>query len=80
MWQPRLLHMEYLEILFENIEERENEILVALLAAIGFDGFEEEAKSLKAFIPNFKFNEIEFNKVIKINHFKYSKSIINNFK
>ena len=49
--------MENLKILFENINEDKKEILIALLSDIGFDGFEEEDKNLKAFIPSIKFDE-----------------------
>ncbi|MFN0082664.1 MAG: 50S ribosomal protein L11 methyltransferase [Ferruginibacter sp.] len=68
--------MEYTAITFENIEKSQSELFVALLADIGFEGFEEESKSLKAFIKSTELDELLFNKVIDINNFKYSKSII----
>ncbi len=68
--------MEYIQIQFEGTNEAQNEILVALLDNIGFDGFEENIGILKACIPTGQFNENEFNKVIDVNRFKYSKSII----
>ena len=68
--------MEYTEILFENLSENEKELLIALLADIGFDGFEEENKMLKAFIPSKEFNEALFIKTVEIKNIKYSKSII----
>ena len=68
--------MEHLQILFENINEDKKEILIALLSDISFDGFEEEDKNLKAFIPSIKFDEDLFNTIIKINNVEYSKSII----
>ena len=68
--------MEHLQILFENINEDKKEILIALLSDMGFDGFEEEDKNLKAFIPSIKFDEDLFNTIIKINNVEYSKSII----
>ena len=68
--------MEHLQILFENINEDKKGILIALLSDMGFDGFEEEDKNLKAFIPSIKFDEDLLNTIIKINNVEYSKSII----
>lgn len=68
--------MEHLQILFENINEDKKEIMIALLSDMGFDGFEEEDKNLKAFIPSINFDEHLFNAIIKINNAEYSKSII----
>lgn len=68
--------MQYIQIQFEGTNEAQNEILVALLDNIGFDGFEENIGILKACIPSEQFNEEEFNAVIDINRYSYSKSII----
>lgn len=68
--------MEYIAIAFENIEDSQSELLVALLADIGFEGFEEENRSLKAFIKSTEFDELLFNKVIELSNVKYSKSFI----
>jgi ribosomal protein L11 methyltransferase len=68
--------MEYIQIQFEGTNEAQNEILVALLDNIGFDGFEENIGLLKACIPAEKFDEEEFNAVIDVNRFNYSKSVI----
>jgi ribosomal protein L11 methyltransferase len=68
--------MEYIQIQFEGTNEAQNEILVALLDNIGFDGFEENIGLLKACIPATEFNEEEFNAVIDVNRFNYSKSVI----
>ena len=69
--------MDYTQIQFEGTTESQNEILVALLDNIGFEGFEENIGILKACIPTGQFDEAMFNSVIDINRFKYSKSIIN---
>jgi len=66
--------MEYIEILFKNLTDNEKELLIALLADIGFVGFEN--KMLKAFIPSKEFNEALFIKTVEIKNIKYSKSII----
>ncbi len=68
--------MEYLEIHFSNTNQDQNDLLIAQLSNISFDGFQEENDSLKAFIPLEQFDELLFNSVIDINVFKYSKSII----
>lgn len=56
--------MNYLKFIFdiENIEQQER--LIALLADIDFEGFEEDENSLNAFIPEDKFNQAEFSTVI----------------
>lgn len=68
--------MEHIQILFENIKDDKKDILIALLADIGFDGFEEEQQNLKALIAATKFNESLFDNIIQINDVKYLKSII----
>ena len=68
--------MEYIAITFENIEEAKSELLVALLADIGFEGFEENKKTLKAFIKENDFEEDLFTKIIEFSSVKYLKSII----
>ena len=68
--------MEYIAITFENIEEAKSELLVALLADIGFEGFEEEQKTLKAFIKEAELNDELFNNIIEISNVKYLKSSI----
>jgi ribosomal protein L11 methyltransferase len=68
--------MEYLQIHFTPITETQSEILIAQLNEIGFDGFEEEANELKAFIPSANFDENLFNSIVDTNIIKYTKSII----
>ncbi len=68
--------MEYIAITFENIDEAKSELIVALLADIGFEGFEEDQKTLKAFIKEAEFDEYSFNNIIELIDIKYLKSII----
>ena len=68
--------MDYIEILFENLAEHETELMIALLAGIGFEGFEEENKVLKAFIPAVKFDEDVLDNIIEVKNIKYLKSVI----
>ena len=42
---------QYIQIEFQNISVEQSDLLIAQLSEIGFDGFEEEEKKLKAFIP-----------------------------
>lgn len=53
------------------------ELLVAELAELGFDGFEESADCLKAYIPEAGLQENELNILLNKYSLKYSKSIIN---
>jgi len=58
--------MNYLKFQFDvdNIEQQER--LVALLANLGFEGFEEGENSLDAFTPEDKFNQDEFSSVLDL--------------
>ncbi len=53
------------------------ELLIAELTQIGYDGFEESEDSLKAYITEGEFVEDEFNILLSKYYLKYSKSIIN---
>lgn len=68
--------MDYIQILFTDIDETKTEIIIALLIDIGFEGFQEENNLLKALIPIHQFDENLFNSISEINHLKYLKSII----
>ena len=68
--------MDYIQFLFTGINDDEKDIVIALLAGIGFEGFEEENDHLKALIPVNNFDEYLFNSVINITLYNYSKSII----
>lgn len=62
---------KYIQIAFENVTEADNELLIALLSEIGFEGFEEEASALKAFIPAIEFNEFDFKQLLIEHTFSY---------
>jgi len=68
--------MEYYQFIFESIPADKKDILIALLADIGFTGFEEEEDILKAFINTADLDEEYFDNIISINPVKYSRSII----
>ncbi len=48
----------YIEVTFDNVKENEADTIVAMLALIGFEGFEETGDSVKAYIMKKEFNEI----------------------
>lgn len=58
------------------VNEAMQEVLIAELSAIGYDGFEEAADQLKAYIPESDFSENELNILLNKYDIKYSKSII----
>lgn len=59
--------MEYLKVAlsFEKIEEYQQDLLVAALADIGFDTFEEAENGFDAFIIESEFNQNDFNEVLQ---------------
>lgn len=68
--------MKYLEIKFITQTSAQNEILIALLADIGFDGFEENENELKAFIPEAKLDKETLDAVANSNNISYSLTVI----
>ena len=55
---------------------RQQEILVALLAGIGYEGFEEAETQLKAFIPEENFSEEVLAELLKSHSVSYHKTVI----
>jgi ribosomal protein L11 methyltransferase len=68
--------MNYLEIKLNTCTPEQNEILIALLADIGFDGFEETENYLKAFIPEIKFDKETLDAVTNSNNLSYALTVI----
>ena len=68
--------MNYLQIEFETLNEDECEILVALLAEAGFESFEEEEKSLKAFIKEEGFEEDSLEPVLQVVPVNYAITVV----
>lgn len=67
---------KYIQIEFLNISSEQSEILVAQLSSIGFEGFEEEENSLKAFIPSAEFEESLLEEITAANNIPFTKTII----
>ena len=66
---------DYCEIMI-SADEGIHDMLIAELAEIGYDGFEESAGLLKAYIPEADFRESILNILLNKYSVKYSKSII----
>lgn len=54
----------YIQIIIETTNSEESDMLVARLSHAGFEGFEEEAKRLHAFIPESFYDETNVEKII----------------
>ncbi len=68
--------MDYYQFSFPDLTEEQQHQLLAMLSEAGFDGFEESASGLNAFIPIEKMDENSFNTIIELNNVSFSKSII----
>ena len=66
----------YIQIEFQNISSEQSEVLIAELNHIGFEGFEEVQKNLKAFIPANDFNETAAKEIAEKNHLFFIQSSI----
>lgn len=65
-----------MQVQFDNQTTEQNEILIAMLADIGFDGFEENENELKAFIPEINFDKDGLDAIAGNNGFSYSLALI----
>jgi len=68
--------MNHLQYDIETENEERSAILVALLEGIGFEGFEEEAHLLKAFIPETLFDEESFKRLAEQFKLKWTSRLI----
>jgi ribosomal protein L11 methyltransferase len=64
--------MTYTEIKFTTNSAEQNEILIAQLAQIGFEGFEEEENILKAFIKQNEFSATAVDEIANNNKLSYT--------
>ena len=67
---------KFIQIHFSSTAVGQNDQLVALLANIGYTGFEEEENNLKAFIAQLDFNRAELDAVLSIIPAEYTQSLI----
>ncbi len=68
--------MNYIQIILPSSTEEENEILIAQLSALGFDGFEETENTINAFIEEDNFNVDEIESILSERNLSYQKQII----
>ncbi len=66
----------YIQLEFQNISSEQSDLLIAQLSEIGFDGFEEEDKNLKAFIPANDFIEAAVKEIAASHNLSYTQSTI----
>lgn len=67
---------KYIQLQFDNLEPDQCEIIIAILSDLNFEGFEENERSLKAFINEAELNEEALQETLTNFDLKYSKSII----
>lgn len=67
---------KYIAVEFKNISNEQSDLLIALLNEIGFDGFEEEERNLKAFIPENNFDKSLLQQSIGPLQISFSETII----
>ena len=68
--------MNYLQLDFETSDRQSSEMLIALLAQSGFEGFEEETNSLKAYTREEDFDEVKLAGILKIIPVKFRRTVI----
>lgn len=66
----------YIKIKINSTDEREHEMLIALLSEEGYDGFEETETDLQAFIPEEEFTEEKLKGILLSFSKQYEKEII----
>ena len=66
----------YIQVTINNISSEQSAILIARLTEIGFDGFEENEQTLKAFIVEESLNNEELESLAKENDISYSTDLI----
>ena len=66
----------YIQIEFQNISTEQSDLLLAELNVIGFEGFEENDNSLKAFIPSADFDEAAVREIAETHAVTFIKSEI----
>lgn len=68
--------MNHTAIFIENTDQELNDMLIAQLSEIGFDGFEEVEEGLKAFAPDNVFNEAIVSSIMDIYGLTFTATII----
>ena len=66
----------YIQIEFQSISSEQSDLLIAQLSEIGFNGFEEEDNSLKAFIPANDFIQIAVKGIAASHNLSFTQTTI----
>ena len=64
--------MTYIEITFNGLSKEVNDVLIAMLSDMHYEGFEEDAGMLKAFIPQILFDAEELENLVKQFQLQYT--------
>jgi len=68
--------ISYIQIEFQDIATDQSDLLIAALSMIGFEGFEEGEKDLKAFIPFDEFDEAALKEIAEKNGLDFIQTTI----
>ena len=68
--------MNYIQVEVHNTGNEKNELLVALLSHAGFESFEETDTTLKAFIKEDEFDQVDLDEIITPLNLNYTSSVI----
>ena len=68
--------MNYIQVEVHNTDNEKNELLVALLSNTGFESFEETDTTLKAFIKEDEFDQVDLDEIITPLNLNYTSSVI----
>jgi len=68
--------MNYVQVQVNSTDTEQHELLIALLADTGFEGFEETGTALMAFIKEAEFNKAALDEVIASLNLNYTSSVI----
>ena len=68
--------MNYIQVEVNNTDNEKNKLLVALLSNAGFESFEELDTTLKAFIKEDEFDQVDLDEIITPLNLNYTSSVI----
>ncbi len=68
--------MNFIQVQLNNINTEQCELLIALLANVGFESFEETDTTLKAFIKEAEFDQTSLDEIITPLNLNYTSSVI----
>lgn len=66
----------FIQVSFNHIEPEQSDVLIAHLSEAGYEGFEENSKNLKAFIPEQNFDRALLQQIIAEYNFEFDEQLI----